>query len=80
VTCENECGFSAVPVLKTAVSLFSMSSGKILCQKQHAQVCLCMAPPQSGTVCGTVRSSPGSVRTAFLWKIKTNRMWCSSRV
>jgi hypothetical protein len=31
-------------------------------------VCFCEAPPRSGTVCGTVRSSPALERTAFLWK------------
>ena len=40
---------------------------KVLFQKQQEQVYFCAAPPLSVTVCGTVRSSPASVRTAFLW-------------
>ena len=31
-----------------------------------------MAPPRSGTVCGTVHSSHASVKTAFLWKRPTS--------
>jgi len=43
---------------------------KDLCQSEQAQACFCGAPPRSGTVCGTVRSSPALERTAFLWKYK----------
>jgi len=48
-----------------------LSRGKIFCQSEQAQACFCGPPPRSGTVCGTVRSSPALERTAFLWKYAT---------
>jgi len=47
-------------------SLHPSAVKTLLYHKQYAQVSLFMAPPRSWTVCGTVWSSPASVRTAFL--------------
>jgi len=73
--CVHVCGFIAVGVWISAVTLRRLSRWKILCQKQQAQAYFCVAPLRSVTVCDTVQSSPASVRTAFLWKYKTKWEW-----
>jgi len=73
--CEYVCGFMAVGVWMSTVTLLRLLKRKILGQKQYAQASLCKVPPRSVTVCDTVRSSPALERTAFLWKYTTNRVW-----